>query len=140
MGEGRHLRLSQHLGVWGSVRTVPAWFREGLADWAADTGAEIVSRQQAMEAFASGHHLTPDATGRFLFPRSGPDYGLSWPMFHRQSRLFVEYLQQRDERSFRRFLVTLLTGIPFNASLTTNFGDDLGTLWGEFLDSMQGHG
>ena len=133
-----HLHLSQQLGLRSIMGTVPTWFVEGLADWVADTGGEIVSYQDALGAFATGHHFVPDTRGRFLLPRRASHYGISWPMLHRQSRMFVEYLRDRDEESFASFVVLVGTGERFDAAFLEQFGESLEVVWDDFRDSLDG--
>jgi hypothetical protein len=131
-----HLHLGQHLGWFNRVKNVPVWFSEGLADWVADTGHEIVSRAEAMEGFRSGHHLIPDASGNLPLPRQPRDYGLTWPLFHMQSRMFVEYLVERDEGSFKHLVMSVLSGVLFDAAFKDNFDDSLEGVWQDFVDSL----
>jgi hypothetical protein len=135
-----HLHLGQHLGWIHRNRHIPKWFYEGLADWVAGTGDEIVSRSQALEALVSGRKLVPDAMGRLPLPKGALDYGLSWPMFHMQSRLFVEYLSGSDHASFAHFVAALLDGDRFDVAFTKHFRDDLETVWARFLDGLAGYG
>jgi hypothetical protein len=131
-----HLHMTQQLGLRSFMGTVPTWFAEGLADSVADTGCEIVSHQEAREAFARGRHFVPDAEGRFLFPQSATHYGISWPMLHRQSRMFVEYLHDRAGGSFEDFVVAVGKGEPFDVAIQEHYGDSLNNLWNDFLESL----
>jgi hypothetical protein len=131
-----HLHMTQQLGPRSIVGTVPTWFAEGLADWVADTGSEIISRQAALDAFAAGNHFVPDARGRFLLPRTAKHYGVSWPMLHRQSRMFVEYLHDRAGKSFTDFVVAVGKGARFDVAFRDHFGYSLAKVWQEFLESL----
>jgi len=132
-----HLHLGQHLPWWHRVKTIPTWFSEGLADLIADTGDERISREEAIEGFFTGLHLVPDEAGRVPFPKGAQDYGLTWPMFHLQSRMFIEYLYGRDEESFKRFIREILGGARFGITFKDHFGDSLDNVWHEFLESFQ---
>jgi hypothetical protein len=132
-----HLHLSQNMGVRSIMGSLPTWFEEGLADMIADTGGEIVSYQEALDAFARGPHLVSDAKGRFLFPKRAEDYGISWPMLHRQSRMFVEYLHDRNEELFKEFVVAVVNGVHFDVAFKNYFGDGLDNVWSEFLNSLE---
>jgi len=133
-----HLHMTQQLGLRTIVGTVPTWFVEGLADWVADTGGEIVTHQDALEAFASGNHFVPDAKGRFLFPRTAKHYGISWPMLHRQSRMFVEYLHDRAGGSFEDFVAAVGKGKRFDVAFLEHYRDSLDNVWNDFLESLDG--
>jgi len=131
-----HLHLGQHLGWFRRIKGVPAWFAEGLANWVADTGDEIVSRSEALEGFISGRHFVPDATGNLPLPRTAADYGVSWPMFHLQSRLFIEYLHDRNENAFGRFVSAVIAGDNFSAAFAEHFGLNLDAAWQDFMKSL----
>lgn len=131
--------MTQQLGLRSIMGTVPTWFVEGLADWIADTGGEIVTHQDALETFASGKHFVPDAKGRCLFPLTAKHYGVSWPMLHRQSRMFVEYLHDRAGGSFAGFVVAVGKGERFDAAFLEHFGDSLANVWNDFLESLDSH-
>ena len=131
-----HLHLGQHLGWLGRTQRVPTWFVEGLADWVAGTGDEIVSRSEALEGFVSGHHFVPDATGRLPLPKVAKDYGLRWPMFHLQSRIFIEHLRDRDEQAFEGFVGAVVDGDSFDVAFTDHFGDNLEIVWQEFMSLL----
>jgi hypothetical protein len=135
-----HLHLRQQLGWLRKTQRVPAWFVEGLADWVAGTGEEIVSRNAALKGFINGRHLMPDASGRLPLPKGAHDYGLTWPMFHLQSRMFIEYLHDRDEKSFGRFVAAVVDGDRFDVAFNEHFGDSLEIVWQEFMDALANHG
>jgi hypothetical protein len=131
-----HLHLGQHLGWWRRA-ALPTWFSEGLADWVADTGTEIVSREEALQGLRTGHHLVPDAPRRLPIPRTPQDYGVTWPMLHSQSRLFIEYLHSGDGESFREFVAAVVRGSGFAVAFTDHFDRSLDEAWREFLKSVQ---
>lgn len=132
-----HLHISQHMGLHRITGGLPTWFVEGLADWVADTGRESVSYRGMLTAFAAGSHFVPDTKGRFFPPKRAKDYGLSWPMLHRQSRAFVEYLVERDKESFKEFVVAVVKGARFDVAFAEHFDGTLETVWDEFLDSLE---
>lgn len=132
-----HLYLGQRLGWWNRVRLMPAWFQEGLSDWVADTGLERVSRRQAREGLLAGNRLTPDKSGRLLVPKRAEDYGVGWPMYHAQSRMFVEYLHDGREERFRAFVLALMGGGRFGDAFEQNYGCTLESAWEEFMKSLE---
>jgi hypothetical protein len=132
-----HLHLSQHLSWWRRVRTIPPWFAEGLADMIADTGYERVSREDALEALRTGHCFTPDSSGKLPRPRTPKEYGVSWPLFHGQSRLFVEYLYAQDQQRFNDFINAVLDGDLFAEVFEIHLGGSVEVKWNEFLASLE---
>jgi len=132
-----HLHLGQHLGWWSRTKNVPSWFMEGLADWAADTGHERVSRPEAAQAILGGHHLILDAAGHLPFPRDPRDYGLRWPMFHAQSRMFLEFCRSRHQEAFEEFVAAVVDGMRFEAAFQKFIGETLENMWQDFVVSLQ---
>ena len=132
-----HTHISQHLSFLHRVRKIPAWFNEGLADWVAGTGAERISRDEGIAEIRAGRTLAPDDTGQFPVPKTPADYGLSWPMLHVQSLMFVEYLALRDREAFDSFLGDVLDGKDFGPSFAGHFGTDPLSLWREFAAGLE---
>lgn len=132
-----HLHLGQHLGWWHRTKYLPNWFLEGLADWVADTGGEIVSREEALEGFRTGRHLVPATSGKLrLSPPTRQDLGVSWPIFHMQSRIFIEYLLARGEEPFSNFIAAVLGGVRFNIAFEEHFGNNMEIVWQDFINSV----
>jgi hypothetical protein len=129
-----HLHLGQHLSWVRRVGTVPTWFSEGLADWVAKTGDEVVTKAQARKALVYGPRMFPDDSGRLPWPRAASDYGLSWPMFHLQARLFVEYLHSLDSRALDGLVAAVLDGRRFDQAFRDSFGQGVDGLWHDFLE------
>jgi hypothetical protein len=129
--------MGQQLGWWRRTRNVPGWFQEGLADWVADTGDEQVGRRQAAEAIRRGPRLVPDDTGHLPLPRTATDYGLAWPMYHSQARMFVTYLAARDQTAFAAFLRHVLRGERFDQAFDTQLGTNVAHAWKEFAATLE---
>ena len=132
-----HVHLGQMLGWWHRTKNVPSWFQEGLADWAADTGDEQVSRREAREAIVSGHSIVLDESGHLPFPRRPEAYGMNWPMFHMQSRMFVEYLRSRGATAFEGFVAAVVRGTEFKSAFNDNYGVGLSDAWKDFFQSLK---
>ncbi len=132
-----HTHISQHLSWFHRVRKIPAWFNEGLADWVSGTGEDRISRSEGIAAIRAGRALAPDDTGQFPRPKEPADYGLSWPMLHVQSLMFVEYLAERDREAFDGFLGDLLDGEDFGPSFVRQFGAGPGVIWEEFTGTLE---
>lgn len=132
-----HLHFYQHLGKRRQLANVPTWFSEGLADWVSGTGSEIVQREQAVAAILSGRSITPHARGRLPNPRTAADHGMTYPMLHQQSLLFVRFLVERDETAFRAFVVDLLRGEELGPAFRARLGEDLDDAWSAFVGSLE---
>lgn len=132
-----HLHLRQHLGFLASRGRVPSWFHEGLADLVSGAGGEGVAEAEAMKAIQSGRALNPEPTGRLWTLRRIADNGLGGPMFHRQSRMFLAYIRDRDPSAFRGFLRDLLEEKELAGPFRAHFGLGTEEMWQEFVASFQ---
>ena len=128
-----HLNLRLALGLSSIFGNIPFWFREGLADNVANTGGELVSDSMAIIAFRTGNSFIPDEKGRFLTPI--PDYGMQWPMFKKQGKMFVRYLRNDCPGSFRKLLIAIYDGDSFSTSFSKFFGKNVIEMWQQFIDS-----
>ena len=61
---------------------------------------------------------------------------MSFPMFHMQSRMFVEYLLGRGEEPFKKFITALMNGARFDVAFEERIGNDLENVWQDFLKSL----
>lgn len=132
-----HLHLGQMLGWWHRTKEIPSWFQEGLADWVADTGDEQVSRREARGAVLGGHIIELDESGHLPFPKRPEAYGMTWPMFHMQSRMFVEYVRSRDARAFTAFVTAVAGGVRFRVAFNDSFDESLSDAWEDFVEAMK---
>lgn len=130
-----HLHLGQTLGWWHRTVEVPSWFQEGLADWVADTGDEQVSLREVRDAIVGGNSIVLEESGNFPFPTRPDSYGMTWPMFPMQSRMFVEYLRSRDANAFRRFVAAVVRGAGFKSAFQDHYGAELSDAWKDFVQS-----
>lgn len=137
MHELSHLHLGQKLGWYGRAKGLPQWFVEGLADWVADTGTEQVSRPEAVAAIRQGRRIVPNVSGRLSIANRPGGAGLGWPMFHCQSRMFVEYLHQRDVEAFTGLVRTVVDGARFETAFVEHFQSQPADLWSAFLGSLE---
>ena len=70
-------------------------------------------------------------------PKGAPDYGVTWPMLHMQSRMFVEYLRSRYDKSFDEFVAALVGRERFDIAFEKHLGDSLENAWDDFIASLQ---
>lgn len=132
-----HAHLRQHLGWIASRRAVPAWFHEALADLVSGAGGEGVSREEAVRAILDGPALRPDSAGRLWSLRRAGAYGLTGPMLHRQARMFIEYLRDRNPAGFRPFVTAIQDERTFAGPFRRHFGGSVNELWERFVDSLR---
>ena len=128
-----HLHLQQPIGSLAWAR-IPSWFHEGLATLVSNGGgAETVTAQEALEAFAHGKHFVPEESQWALFPRSASSYDLRPHMYYRQAALFVGYLRESDPEAFRQMLQAIATKVAFAQAVQSSYGKPLQALWHAFL-------
>ena len=127
-----HLHIRQRLGYWGTKRLVPVWFHEGLANMVGGSGGEIVGDEEAIGAILAGKHFMPDGKGTIIRMKKAHDYGLSYPMFHNQTRMFVRFMSDTYPDAFRTFLLDVQEGKPFAGSFSERFGKEIAAMWDEF--------
>ncbi|MCD4779275.1 MAG: hypothetical protein K8S27_01825 [Candidatus Omnitrophica bacterium] len=130
--EMSHLLLYLHIGP-SKLARIPAWFREGLANYASNgAGAYMVTDDRALEAIKFGKHFKPydRMWGKDIF--SDKAIGLADPqrqMYARQAMLFVKYLHFRNEEKFRELVMDLHVSQPFAASFEISYGYPVKNLW-----------
>jgi len=133
-----HLHLGQRLGIYGYNANLPSWFQEGLAVVVSGGGgAEKMSEQEAAKAILEGKSIKPEASGSFFFKKFANSYGLTPPMFYRQSGMFVAYLLRLDEARFRSFLLAIEDGHGFGDSFTKSYGMDVDEAWQQFTERLK---
>ena len=116
-----HLHTMEKTGIFHYIGDIPAWFSEGLSVYVSNGGgAESFTDSQAIEWILEGRHFNPTNTGSLLKP-SGYVSTLTWPMFYRQSELFVKYLMDYDSTSFKCLLRDLEEKKKFNKSFTKRY-------------------
>ena len=100
-------------------------------------GEEGISRDVAAHAILEGPALRPDSTGKLWSLRRTGAYGLPGPMLHRQSRIFLEYLRNRDPEGFPGFLLRVQQGRDFAGPFRDQFGGSVEELWRSFAESLR---
>ena len=131
-----HLHLLQLLGSY-KMRTLPFWFKEGLAAYVSDGGgANKVSEEEALASFHMGKHFIPNKTGGIFFQKTPSDFGLKPHMFYRQSMIFVSYLEKQNRESFREFLLSVERGTRLTMAIQGAYDKDLEELWAGFMKNI----
>lgn len=131
-----HLYLRQRLGTLTYLGRVPPWFHEAIADLVSGAGGEGISEAEATLAIRDGRALRPDSTGSLRTLGRASGYGLPGPMLHRQSRMFIAYLRDRDVDAFSRFLSELQERRSFAAAFRGSFGGSVAELWSTFVAGL----
>lgn len=133
-----HLQLSQSLGRWNFHSHVPVWFAEGLAVYVSDgAGAEEVTRSEAIHTIKSGQSIEPNGSGSFFFPKTASNFGLSRHMFYRQSSLYIEWLHNYDQSSFKNLLLRLRKGDTVEKAMQNSCGFGVKEGWNQFVADIK---
>lgn len=121
-----HVQLAQKLGVITFNRTLPRWFREGLAIYVSDGGgAPRNYEQETIAMFIDGKHFVPEAKGAIFNMDLHSTADIGPRMFYSQSGMFVEYLAQNFPYNFNVLLRGLQEGKPFNEIFEISFGNNV---------------
>lgn len=131
-----HLHFRQRLGRL-KERRIPVWFREGYADLVAGSGGEGVTETEAVQMILSGEHLIPEESSGLFRPFQKAQNGLTGPAFHRQAKMFVSYLAEKDTVLFGLLIKDLQEGIPFADAYIHLTGEDIQSSWIQFIDSLK---
>jgi hypothetical protein len=133
-----HIQLCQTLGTIRFNRTLPRWFREGLAIYVSDGGgATNATEAESREHFFKGEHFSPETKGALLNQGLPASKGLEPKVFYRQSGMFVRYMAANHPEQFMKFLQGLQEGKPFEPYFTECFGFKVGEMLQTFIRALK---
>lgn len=136
-----HLHLSQSFGFFASGK-IPPWFSEGLANCIASKvgdGITNIEESEAVHAILNGKHLIPEEKGGLFraFHKAFP--GITGQMFHKQNKMFVEFIMTRHPATFKPFLVELQEDkSSFAQCFYVHFNTTVQGMWELFKESISG--
>ena len=114
--EGRLIPVFTHELVYAfwfqnGIHCTPRWWTEGLAVESSNGGgAEKIMRLLAVQAVRDGE-VFQASNENSCWTRMPPNLnGMAWPMFYRQSGMFVEWMRTHDAKAFALLLVKLRDG------------------------------
>ncbi len=134
--EMSHLLLKQYLGEIKNRTIVPVWFSEGLADLACECAGEGISDETANQAILAGRRFLPDAKNSLFKLKRASDYGMDYPMFHRQARLLVGFLHDHYGTDFQALLTDIHSGTPFDLVCRQHLGVSHDVLWEVYISNL----
>jgi hypothetical protein len=137
MHELSHLHLSQRLGFL-KRRRIPSWFTEGLANIIAGSGGEGISDDMAVQFIKEGRHLIfPERRG-FLdrMPKTIQEAGITGPMYHKQNKMFVNYINSLNSEAFKKLVLAVQRGDAFSASFLEYFEMSPEEMWSRFKSEL----
>ncbi len=133
-----HVQLSQTLGTVTFNRTLPRWFREGLAIYVADGGgATNASEAETIEQFVQGKYFTPETEGALLNLNLPGPKGLEPKIFYRQSGMFVQFMASSYSVQFETFVKSLQEGESFEEQFAECFTCKVGTMLQAFIGKLR---
>jgi hypothetical protein len=133
-----HVQLSQNLGVITFNRSLPRWFREGLAIYVSDGGgAPRNYEQETIAMFIEGKHFVPESTGS-LFNRSlNSTTDIGPRMFYSQSGIFVTYLANEYPQKFQDLLKGLQSGNKFEEQFRISFKNNVEIILTSYISKLK---
>lgn len=118
------------------IRCHPRWWTEGLAvESSGGGGAELLPTTAALQALRAGVAFT-DLGESCLERDSANRAGMGWPMFYRQSGMFVGWLRAHDGAAFDTTLAHLRGGAALTQAIESTFAAPLPMLWQEWRRSV----
>ncbi len=141
--EGRLLPVFTHELVhtfWfqQGIHCTPRWWTEGLAVESSDGGgAEKILRVMATQAVREGH-VFQASDENSCWTRMPPGFdGMAWPMFYRQSGMFVEWLRLSNPKAFFVLIKKLQAGDNLSTTITLAYGQSVTSLHLAWQKSLQ---
>ncbi len=133
MHELSHLHLNQRLGFL-KRRRIPSWFTEGLANIIAGSGGEGISDEMAIQSIREGRHLIIPERGGFLrnLTKTIQEAGLTGPMYHKQNKMFVDYINGLNPEAFKKLVLAVQEGEAFSPSFLEYFETKPEEIWKQF--------
>ena len=137
MHELSHLHLSQRLGFL-KRRRIPSWFTEGLANIIAGSGGEGISEDTAVQSVKEGRHLIIPERRGFLdrMPKTIQEAGITGPMYHKQNKMFVNYINSLNPEAFKKLVLAVQRGEAFSESFLTYIEMSPEEMWTRFKSEL----
>lgn len=133
-----HIQLSQTLGVIQFNRTLPRWFREGLAIYVADGGgATNASEEETIDNLLKGELFVPEIKGELFNINLSATAELHPKIFYRQSWMFVQYLAQNHPAQLEKMLRGLQAGKAFEGQFIGSFGNNVEEALKDFIATIK---
>ena len=133
-----HVQMSQTLGTVTFNRSLPRWFREGLAIYVADGGgATNATEAETIEQFLQGKYFSPETEGALLNLNLPGPKGLEPKIYYRQSGMFVHFMVRNHPEQFESFLKSLQEGKNFEAQFAECFKCNVNALIQAFIATLR---
>lgn len=133
-----HYLFNTHLGEKAHLDNIPLWFREGIAVFLANGGAQY-TKDQGVSDQISSEEQAAYLSGQvdFWFASQDPRDAVTkngvvdW-LLYRVGALFVHYMHDTQPENFDKLVQLLLLGTEFNAAVEGAYGKNMTLLRTEF--------
>jgi hypothetical protein len=133
-----HVQLSQTLGSIEFNRSLPRWFREGLAIYVANGGgATRATEAETIEKFLEGNYFIPETKGGLFNIKLAATGKLEPKIFYRQSGMFVQSLARNYPVQFETLLKGVQEGKDFQSQFITSFKNDVNEELRTYITSLK---
>jgi len=133
-----HVQLSQTLGVISFNRTIPRWFREGLAIYVSDGGgAPRNYEKETTDMFIQGKHFIPEVEGSLINRSFKTTEPIGPRMFYSQSGIFVKYLANTYPEKFKNFLLNIQKRKQFEENFKESFGKSVADIFQSYIKTLK---
>ncbi|WP_035275293.1 hypothetical protein [Desulfogranum japonicum] len=133
-----HVQLSQTMGVITFNRSLPRWFREGLAIYVSDGGgAPRNFEKETVTMFVEGKYFLPEETGSLLNRSLQSTVPIGPRMFYSQSGMFVNYLANTYPQEFIFLLKGLQQGAQFKSHFRKTFNYTVEDMLEAYIDKLK---
>ncbi len=140
-----HYLFFTHLGEKAHIERVPLWFREGIAVFVANGGAQYTKGRDVLDVISSTErqaYLSGDMD--FWFASKDPVDALrkngtaNW-LVYRGGGLLVHYMHDTQTDAFEKLIPMLLAGAEFNQAVETAYGKNMESIRKAFHQHMTGN-
>ena len=120
------------------VHCTPRWWTEGLAiESSGGGGAEEVTVIAAIDALGDGKIFSASSENS-CWTRMPPEMnGMAWPLFYRQSGMFVSWLRKEDAGAFNHVLRELREGENLFSAVERRYGRSIPALHRQWKNAAQ---
>lgn len=137
-----HYLFYTHLGEKAHIEGIPLWFREGVAEFVANGGADYTESNEVFglmtreerEAYLSGE------LNYWFFTKNIADAvtkdGVANWVLYRVGALFVHFIHDSNPQEFDNLIEFLLSGIEFSEALQKSYGQDTDSWLKEFANYL----
>ena len=137
-----HYLFHTHLGEKAHLKNIPLWFREGIAVFVANGGADYIRGGKLLDLISSEEKQAfLSGETDFWFASRNPLDAVSktgtanW-LLYRVGALFVHFLRDAHPRKFDEMIQFVLAGMEFEAALKVTYGKTTEALLREFAQYL----